>query len=82
MVEELRLLLKAGYTLAEAVQCATSNGAQLLGINEGLIAVGRAAHFLVARGTPAQLPRKFSYLEAIYLDGSPSSFYRKNPCRY
>ncbi len=81
VVEELKLLIKAGYSLAEAIQCATYNGAQLLGIDAGLIAVGRPAHFLVARGTPAQLPRKFSYLEAIYLAGKPSPFYKKNPSR-
>ncbi len=81
VVEEMRLLIKAGYSLAEAVQCATSRGAGLLGIDAGLITPGRPAHFLVARGTPAQLPRKFSYLESIYMDGSPSLFYQKNPSR-
>ncbi len=81
VVEEMKLLLKAGYTLAEAVQCATSAGAQLLGMDAGRIAVGTPAHFLVARGTQAQLPRKFSYLENIYMDGKPSPFYRKNPIR-
>jgi imidazolonepropionase-like amidohydrolase len=81
VVEEMKLLLKAGYTLAEAVRCATSNSAQLLDMDAGRIAVGKPAHFLVARGTPAQLPRKFAYLEDIYLDGKPSPFYRKNPIR-
>ena len=81
VVEEMKLLLKAGYTLAEAVRCATSNSARLMGLDAGLLVVGKPAHFLVARGIPAQLPRKFSYLEDIYLDGKPSPFYRKNPIR-
>ena len=81
IVEELKLLIKAGYSLAGAIHCATAAGAQLLGIDAGLLVVGRPANFLVARGTPPQLPRKFSYLEAIYLDGKPSPFYRKNPIR-
>lgn len=81
MVEELKLLLKAGYSLSEAVCCATHHGAQLLDSESGLLAVGKPATFLVARGTPAQLPRKFAYLEAIYIDGTPSSLYRKNPIR-
>jgi imidazolonepropionase-like amidohydrolase len=81
VVEEMKLLMKAGYSLSEAISCATSNGAQLLGIDAGLIAVGKPAHFLVARGTPAQLPRKFSYLEGIYRHGRPSPLYRKNPRR-
>jgi imidazolonepropionase-like amidohydrolase len=81
VAEELKLFVKAGYSLAGAIHCATAAGAELLGVDAGLLTAGRPAHFLVARGTPAQLPRKFSYLEAIYLDGKPSSFYRKNPIR-
>jgi imidazolonepropionase-like amidohydrolase len=81
VVEEMKLLIKAGYTLAEAVQCATFNGACLLDMDAGLIAAGRSANFLVTRGMPAQLPRKFSYLEAIYINGKPSPLYRKNPIR-
>ncbi len=72
VAEELKLFLKAGYSLPEAIQCATSHGAKLLGINAmGLIARERPAHFIAARATPAMLPRKLSYLEAIYLDGRP-----------
>ncbi|MBU0943912.1 MAG: amidohydrolase family protein [Proteobacteria bacterium] len=70
--EELKLLMKAGCSMPEAVRCATCNGAKLLGIEEiGLIAKGKPANFLVIRATPAMLPEKFSFLEAIYLDGRP-----------
>lgn len=83
MVEEMKLYKKAGFTLTEIVQCATSRGAELLGIDEfGLIQPGKNATFLVVRGTPAQLPRKLSYLESIYRNGSPSELYRKNPSKY
>jgi len=81
VVEEMKLYIKAGYTLAETVQCVTHNGAGLLGLDRGLIAAGKPADFLVARGTPAQLPRKLSYIEGIYLGGEPSSTYRKNPVK-
>ncbi len=79
LVEEMKLFMQAGYSLPEAISCATENNAHLLGLQSdfGRIGVGKPAHFLVARGTPAQLPRKLQYLEAIYLDGSPSTFYRK-----
>lgn len=81
--EEMKLLAKAGYSLAETVQSATSIGAKLLGFNDiGLLAKGRSADFLVARGTPGQLPRKLSYLEGIYVGGKPSSLYRKNPYKH
>ncbi len=83
MVEEMKLYKKAGYSLAETVQCATSNGAELLGIDDfGLLVNGKTATFLVARGAPAQLPRKLSYLEEIYLRGVPSTLYRKNPVKH
>lgn len=73
LVEEMKFLIRAGYSLPEAIQCATLNGSKLLGIDNkiGLIGRGRPANFLVTRGTPAQLPRKLSYLEGIYLNGSP-----------
>jgi hypothetical protein len=45
----------------------------------GLLTIGRKATFLIARGTAQQLPRKLSYLEGIYIDGKPSSEYRKIP---
>jgi imidazolonepropionase-like amidohydrolase len=83
MVEEMKLFRKAGYNFAETVQCATSTGAELLGIDDfGQIANGRTATFLVARGAPSQLPRKLSYIEAIYLKGEPSKLYRKNPVKH
>jgi len=83
VIEEMKLLAGAGYSLAEVVRAATLTGAGLLGLDDtGLIAPGRPADFLVARGAPAQLPRKLAYLEGIYLAGEPCGFYRKNPVRH
>jgi len=83
LVEEMKLYMKAGYTLAETVRCAGENGARLLGLEDfGILAKGKTATFLVARGTPAQLPRKILYLEAIYVNGRPSPLYRKNPVKH
>lgn len=79
--EELRLLLKADCSLAEAIRCATWNGARLLGVDDrlGLIARNRPAYFLAVRGTPSQLPRKISSLQGIYLNGRPcpKEFFQK-----
>jgi imidazolonepropionase-like amidohydrolase len=82
MVEEMKLFIKAGYSLAETIRCASENGARFFGMEKlGMLTVGRRATFLLTRGMVQQLPRKLSYLEGIYIDGAPSGSYRKNPVR-
>ena len=82
MVEEMKLFIKAGYSLEETIQCASKNGAEFFGMEKlGRLTVGQKATFLITRGTVQQLPRKLSYLEGIYVDGAPSSTYSKNPVR-
>jgi imidazolonepropionase-like amidohydrolase len=78
LAEELKLFVQAGYSLSEAISCATHQGAKLLGVDRefGLLAKGRPAHFLAVRGTPAQLLRKLRFLEAVYLNGKPCEQYR------
>jgi len=82
MVEEMKLFIKAGYSLAETIRCASVNGARFFGMEKlGGLTVGRHATFLITRGSVQQLPRKLSYLEGIYVDGVPSRTYRKNPVK-
>jgi len=82
VVEEMKLLMKAGYPLEETIQCGSENGARFFGMEGlGVLTVGRPATFLVTRGAVSQLPRKLAYLENIYVDGAPSTAYRKNPVR-
>ncbi len=82
MGEEMKLFIKAGYSLAETIRCASENGARFFGMEQlGALTVGRKATFLITRGTVQQLPRKLSYLEGIYIDGAPSATYRKNPVK-
>lgn len=82
MAEEMKLFIKAGYSLEETIRCATENGARFFGMEQlGTLMVGRKATFLITRGTVKQLPRKLSYLEGIYVDGVPSATYSKNPVR-
>jgi len=69
--EELALLMKAGLTLAEAVRSATSAAAALLGLPGFALRPGEDADFLVVRASPAQLPRKLFFLDAIYRKGEP-----------
>lgn len=82
MVEEMKLFIKAGYSLEETVRSASENGARFFGMEKlGKLTEGQKATFLIARGTMQQLPRKLSYLEGIYVDGEPSTVYRKNPVK-
>ena len=77
VAEEMKMFIKAGYSLAETVRCASANGAEFFAMgNLGTLTVGNRATFLLTRGTAQQLPRKLSYLEGIYVDGSPSSVYK------
>lgn len=52
--EELRLLMTAGFSLQEAVQCASSHGAELLNVEDcaGVLAPGRPATFVAVEAAP------------------------------
>ncbi|MGB5156466.1 amidohydrolase family protein [Desulfobacterium sp. N47] len=68
--EELNLLITAGYSVPEAVKCATFNGAELLGINEfGHIARGEPATFIAIEGMPSDIPSSLSSIKAIFING-------------
>ncbi|MCI5227537.1 MAG: amidohydrolase, partial [Candidatus Electrothrix sp. AX2] len=57
LVEEIKLLIKAGYSLEESIRCASKNGADFFALEEfGQLAVGKKANFLLTRGTAGQLP--------------------------
>jgi imidazolonepropionase-like amidohydrolase len=82
MTEEMKLFIKAGYSLEESIRCASENGARFFDMEGlGTLTVGQRATFLITRGSVKQLPRKLSYLEGIYVDGAPSTTYCKNPVR-
>lgn len=82
MVEEMKLFIKAGCSLVEAIRGASETGAEFFEMqNLGALTVGKKATFLLTRGTVQQLPRKLSYLEGIYIDGEPCTTYSKNPVR-
>jgi imidazolonepropionase-like amidohydrolase len=57
VMEELRILLEAGYSIPEAVQCATKTGARLLGITDmGILTPGMPASWIAVKGNPSGLP--------------------------
>ncbi len=80
VVEEMKLFIKAGYTLEETIRCASQNGSDFFAMKQlGPLSVGQNATFLITRGTVKQLPRKLAYLEGIYSNGLPSTTYSKLP---
>lgn len=54
---ELALLARAGFSIEEALRCATSHAAKLLGLEEnlGILAAGMPATFLAVRAAPSNL---------------------------
>jgi imidazolonepropionase-like amidohydrolase len=70
MIEEIRLFLGAGFSIREAVQCATSNGAKLLGLKDaGWIGPGAEATFVAVKGAPAGLPESLQEIQSLFIDG-------------
>ena len=70
VVSELKLLLEAGFSVPEAVQCATGNGAELLKLEEmGHLAEGKSATFIVVKGKPINLPDSLRKIESVYIKG-------------
>ena len=54
--QELEILMMAGFSLEEAVRCATYNGARLLGLDHlGTLTAGKTATFLAVPGPPEML---------------------------
>lgn len=54
---ELKLFVSAGYSVEEAIQCASSNGARLMGLlDRGRIAPGMRADFMAVQSQPEQVP--------------------------
>jgi imidazolonepropionase-like amidohydrolase len=69
VIEEMQLLMQAGYSLSEAIHCATVNGAHLVGGEFGLIEPGRPATFVIVEGQPSALPEGLKKVRAVFIGG-------------
>ncbi|MGE0084288.1 MAG: amidohydrolase family protein [Desulfococcaceae bacterium] len=69
--EELKILMQSGFSVSEAVKCATCNGAGLLGISAeaGRIASGYPAIFLAVKGKPSDLPENLKQVRIFRKQG-------------
>jgi len=68
---EVELLVEAGFTPLEAIQIATSNGAQFLGEAEhiGTLAPGKQADLVVIHGDPSSNINDIENVEIVFKDG-------------
>jgi imidazolonepropionase-like amidohydrolase len=70
-VEELKLLMEAGFSLEDGIRCGSFDGARLLGLDHelGSLRKGMPATFLAARGNPSDLPESLLDPEGVYVRG-------------
>jgi imidazolonepropionase-like amidohydrolase len=68
---EVELLVEAGFTPAEAIRIATSNGAEYLGESEriGALAPGKQADIVVIKGDPSKNISDIENVEVVFKDG-------------
>ncbi|MBW2709390.1 MAG: amidohydrolase family protein, partial [Deltaproteobacteria bacterium] len=68
LIEELQLLLDTGFSIEEAIKCASFNNASLLGLDrKGLIKKGMQADFVVVKGSPSALPESLKAVFRIHV---------------
>ncbi|MFL6299119.1 MAG: amidohydrolase family protein [Terriglobales bacterium] len=68
---EVELLVEAGFTPAEAIHIATSNGAEYLGESEriGTLAPGKQADIVLIKGDPSKNITDIENVELVFKDG-------------
>jgi len=70
IIAEMQLLMKAGYSVEEAIQCASLNGAKLLGLPRlGQVKKNWQATLIAVKGDPSQLPESLSNIKVIIYKG-------------
>jgi len=68
LIDELGLFLYAGFSIEEAIRCASFNTATLMGLDgKGLIQKGMQADFVVAKGRPSELPESLRDVFKIHV---------------
>ena len=65
------LLVEAGFTVEQAIQIMTFNGARVLGIDErvGLVAPGRQADLIVIKGDLTSDPAGIRHITSVFRKG-------------
>ena len=78
--EELKLFMEAGFSVQEAVKCATLNGSRLLGIDNktGVLGKGANASFIIIKGNPFNLFNNINSIKAVFINGLKFHHFHKN----
>jgi imidazolonepropionase-like amidohydrolase len=79
VIEEMKLLMQAGFSLVEAVGCAAGNAGLLIGPGLGLLKPGGPATFVAVEGEPSALPGSLNRVRAVFIDGVNSSLTPARP---
>jgi imidazolonepropionase-like amidohydrolase len=70
VVEEMKLLIVSGYSIAQAIKCSTMNGAKLLDLTDtGGLGMGMRANFVAVPGDPSNLPESLNRIECVFING-------------
>ena len=70
VIEEMRLFIDAGCTIEKAVQCASHNGAALLGLQGvGLLRKNMPATLIAVQGDPSHLPESLNQIKLLLING-------------
>ena len=71
LAEELKLMMEAGFSVEEAIGCATSEGARLLGLDHelGRLVRGMPANFIIVGGPPSSLPDSLGEVKEVCVKG-------------
>lgn len=68
--EELQLFVSAGFSVEEAIQCASRHGARLMGLSDrGAIAPGMRADFLAVKVPPQHVPEALHQIVHRVVEG-------------
>lgn len=70
-LRNIELLVEAGFTIEEAIQISTANGAKLLGESKriGTITVGKQADLVIVDGNPAADVSEIMNVRTVFKDG-------------
>lgn len=69
--EEIALFVEAGFSMEEAVCCATLDAARLLGLRQelGQLKKGMPGTFVVVKGPPEELTKGLARPESVFVEG-------------